>query len=362
MSIVTTKDQDALNDLVAPLVRALDALAFVQRHLHPALLGKLATKTVELKEPLLAMRENVARLNPHGDDATYVALDAAAHLVLRSVADLGDAAQSPEGIYLAYRAVRYLPYAQELLYPLCPASDAVNVFFTNTGTSHYSPCEESDEPDAGVFHVDNERGTKGGYSVYAPANRGLTPPLVVALHGGSGHGRSFLWTWLRDARSRGAVVVTPTSCGDTWALMEPDADVDNLSAILKSVSNRWKVDPARILLTGMSDGGTFTYLTGLRSYSPFTHLAPISASFHPMFMELIPEPSVMERAVYITHGVHDWMFQIDVARMANELLSGMGAEVTYREIADLAHTYPREENALILDWFLGEAFGVKGTT
>ena len=29
-----------------------------------------------------------------------------------------------------------------------------------------------------------------------------------------------------------------------------------------------------------------------------------------------------------------------------------GAAVVHREIADLSHTYPRDENAAILDWFL----------
>src|SRR5260370_15074993 len=38
---------------------------------------------------------------------------------------------------------------------------------------------------------------------YYTADRGW--PLVMALHGGSGNGRGFLWSWLRDARSRGAI-------------------------------------------------------------------------------------------------------------------------------------------------------------
>ena len=32
------------------------------------------------------------------------------------------------------------------------------------------------------------------------------------------------------------------------------------------------------LLTGMSDGGTFTYVSGLDEASPFTHLAPVAAA------------------------------------------------------------------------------------
>jgi phospholipase/carboxylesterase len=56
--------------------------------------------------------------------------------------------------------------------------------------------------------------------------------------------------------------------------------------------------------------------------------------------------------VYLVHGVLDWMFPIDVARMARDALTAAGARVTYREIADLSHAYPREENLRILDWLL----------
>ena len=44
------------------------------------------------------------------------------------------------------------------------------------------------------------------------------------------------------------------------------------------------------------------------------------------------------------------MFPVQVARQAREALSMAGATVTYREIDDLSHTYPREINAAILDW------------
>jgi len=48
------------------------------------------------------------------------------------------------------------------------------------------------------------------------------------------------------------------------------------------------------------------------------------------------------------------MFPVDVARMARDTLTGAGAQVEYREIDDLSHTYPREENDRILSWLLGE--------
>jgi phospholipase/carboxylesterase len=56
--------------------------------------------------------------------------------------------------------------------------------------------------------------------------------------------------------------------------------------------------------------------------------------------------------VYLVHGPLDWMFPVSIARTAQRALTAAGATVTYREIADLSHTYPREENSGILDWLL----------
>ena len=54
--------------------------------------------------------------------------------------------------------------------------------------------------------------------------------------------------------------------------------------------------------------------------------------------------------IYLVHGALDWMFPVDIARMARDELEMAGADLTYREIEDLSHTYPREENARILEW------------
>ena len=179
-----------------------------------------------------------------------------------------------------------------------------------------------------------------------------TCPLIMALHGGSGHGRDFLWTWLREARSRGAILISPTARGDTWSLMGPDIDSANLDQMVQHVCERWNIDPLKRLLTGMSDGGTFTYVSGLRDDSPFTHLAPSSASFHPMLLEGYTNARMNDLPIYIMHGVLDWMFPVDVARAADTALRAAGARVIYREIEDLSHTYPRDENPRLMDWFL----------
>jgi phospholipase/carboxylesterase len=57
--------------------------------------------------------------------------------------------------------------------------------------------------------------------------------------------------------------------------------------------------------------------------------------------------------IHITHGALDWMFPATMAQEAERVLSAAGAHVTYREIEDLSHTYPREMNAVMLDWLSG---------
>ena len=175
-------------------------------------------------------------------------------------------------------------------------------------------------------------------------------PLVVALHGGAGNGRGFLWSWLADARAAGAILAAPTAIGETWALQGDDRDSPNLLRIVHDIHARWNVDPARLLLTGMSDGGTFCYVSGLEDGSPFTHLAPAAAAFHPMLAAFADAERLRGLPIHITHGVRDWMFSVEMAREAEATLSAAGARVTYREIEDLAHCYPRELNPGVLAW------------
>jgi phospholipase/carboxylesterase len=62
---------------------------------------------------------------------------------------------------------------------------------------------------------------------------------------------------------------------------------------------------------------------------------------------------VSELPIYLMHGALDWMFPIEMARTAHQGLAEAGANLVYREIADLSHTYPRDENPRVLEWLFG---------
>jgi phospholipase/carboxylesterase len=351
-----------VDDIVAvlpPLLQSLESLSFIARHLNPPDFDRVMEAA---GAPDQALREVLPRLADWPDEFAGIktALEVAAGAALAAYDGLRAVQNGNGDLVAVFRALRYAPRAQEALYPLAAKLPPVSSFFVDPPLRENAdllarlagPAGEN----TGILHDHNEPGSRGGFSLYVPEY--YTPdrawPLVMALHGGSGNGRGFLWSWLRDARSHGAIVVAPTATGSTWALMGEDTDTPNLARILGSVQARWNIDPTKLLLTGMSDGGTFCYVTGLESASPFTHLSPVAATFHPLMAETADAERLRGLPVYLVHGKLDWMFPVQVARQTQQALSAAGADVTYRELDDLSHTYPREMNAPILDWLRGE--------
>jgi phospholipase/carboxylesterase len=346
-------------ELIARLLGTLDALEFAARHLHPPEIEALAAALADRDAALRAALRDAKW--PQHLPPLQAPIERAVEATLHACDGLRSAVGSPDGLRQAYRALRQVSRAHEALYPVAAVLPSVSRFFLAPARRDdqalldrlAAGATRADER-TGVMHAANDTSERGGFSVYVPEDYQPTRdyPLVMALHGGSGHGRLFLWNWLREARSRGMILVAPTAVGDTWSLMEPPVDSANLARVLAQVAQEWNVDRTHLLLTGMSDGGTFTLLSGLDDGSPFTHLAPVAASFHPLLLTMADPRRVAGLPVYLVHGALDWMFPVTMARTAQRMLAAAGAKVVYREIADLSHTYPRDENSGMLDWFV----------
>jgi phospholipase/carboxylesterase len=350
---------DELEDLKAvlpPLLQSLEALDFIARFLDPP---QFAAVLAAAGEPDAALAAALPRIEAWPDELAGVRgpLETASRETLAGFTALRGA----DRLIDVFRALRHGPLAQEALYPLAEGLPPVNRFFLEPAARQDAERQARAlgpaGADSGVSHLGESPGARGGCSIYAPEY--YCPerawPLVIALHGGSGNGRAFLWSWLRAARTHGAIVIAATAIGQTWALNGPDVDTPNLANMIEFARGRWNVDPARILLTGMSDGATFSYLAGLTTDLPVTHLAPVSAAFHPLMVQVADPARVQGLPIYLVHGARDWMFPVETARQAHQALAAAGAAVTYRELDNLSHTYPREESAAMLEWMSARA-------
>jgi len=338
------------------LLGGLDALEQFFRRLHPPDLPNLRAGLVPARDALDDALSNFEQVEtPRSLEEFRTRLRKAARLTAQALAGIVAAGPPEEGPARILHAMHQHARAQAQLYPLRNVLPLVSSFFAESfcrDQLESLEAREGSDARVGLFHS-GEVGARGGFDLYVPESHDGSEawPLVVALHGGSGNGSDFLWSWLREARCRRFLLLSPTSRGSTWSLQAPELDAHALCQMTDWVMSKWSVDSERILLTGLSDGGTMTLLVGLGADQPFTHLAPVSGVLHPLNFAIGNLERARDKPIYLVHGALDWLFPVRLAQDAVRVLEEAGAELVYRELEDLSHTYPREENLRIIEWF-----------
>ena len=333
------------------LVDASKAFDAAMRRLNPIALAEIRKSLLVHLDSLQEARRSLSDDGLNGGEQEVCArLLRACDFLHHAVRNFADEEDLQAAYIAALRAARKQCRALEALYPLCGVFPVVDRYFLEPGAAEVSAEQMKPPEGTGLIHNDMSQNphTRGGYSLYVPET--ATPergwPLVVALHGGYSHGRDFIWTWLAEARSRGFVVFAPTSQAMTWSIANVDFDGELLKRHLEQFGSRIPIDPSRILLTGMSDGGTFALALGLSGKGAYPAVVPVSCALPPVDMSLARG----EKILWV-HGAQDWIFPASWTIQSCRDLRQAGADIKLKVIEDLAHTYPREANATILDWF-----------
>ena len=195
---------------------------------------------------------------------------------------------------------------------------------------------------AGSRSTCRRRGTAGG----PPA------PLVVALHGGSGHGRDFLWAGSRGALARRAAAVAHRAGPH---VVDHGRRGRGRRRGSRSGRVRGRALPGRPRARAAHRHVGRRHLraaaAGSREGMPFTHLAPACGVLHPFLLARGRHPAGARAADL--PGPRRARLDVPGADRAHEpgrARRRRAREVVYREIEDLSHTYPRDENPRILDW------------
>lgn len=150
------------------------------------------------------------------------------------------------------------------------------------------------------------------YLVYRPASLDShTPaPLVIVLHGGFGSGSQAetAYHWDAQAESQGFVVAYPDGYRHSWnaggmccgpALRENVDDIGFLTRLINTISRDENIDPARVYLTGMSNGAAMTYRYACEGTYPIAAIGPVAGTFS------FPCPKPHPVSVLAIHGLDD---------------------------------------------------------
>ena len=333
------------------LVKASKAFETAMRKLNPFVLASIREELLIHLEPLAAGRQFLLGVDANTmDKNAQSGLLRATDFLINAIKSFGNEGDLQASFISALRAGRKYCRAQEELFALCESFPEINRHFLEAEVNFAPPGNNFQNAQTGIFHIGANHGlhARGGYSLFIPDN--YTPerawPLIVALHGGYSHGKDFIWSWLREARSRGYILFAPTSTAMTWSITDVERDGKLIAGHLEDVYLRVNIDRSRILLAGMSDGGTYALGLALSQNSIYRSIAPVACALAPVdFRE------ARGKSICWIHGEQDFIFPAARAAYSCKELAQAGADIKLKILPDLSHTYPREENTTILRWF-----------
>ncbi|WHZ21076.1 MAG: hypothetical protein OJF47_000188 [Nitrospira sp.] len=174
--------------------------------------------------------------------------------------------------------------------------------------------------------------------------------LVVCLHGAGFTGEAYLDRW-KTRLGEGYVLVCPTYPAGFW-FTRPAEDL--VLATMRAVQQRYRIDPNRIFLTGMSNGGIGTWLIGMHHAPSFAGLAPMASGLDDVLFPFLE--NLRATPVYIIHGSQDQVMPVELSRALAGELKNLGYPFVYREHDRThpmagGHFFPREELPDLVKWF-----------
>jgi pimeloyl-ACP methyl ester carboxylesterase len=174
--------------------------------------------------------------------------------------------------------------------------------------------------------------------------------LVVCLHGVGFTGEAYLDRW-KARLGEGYILVCPTYPAGAWYTRRAE---DLVLATVQVMQQRYRIDPNRIFLTGMSNGGIGAWLIGMHHAPLFAGLAPMASGIDDVLFPFLE--NLRATPVYIIHGSHDQVMPVELSRKLAGELKNLEYPFVYREHDRThamagGHFFPREELPDLVKWF-----------
>jgi pimeloyl-ACP methyl ester carboxylesterase len=173
--------------------------------------------------------------------------------------------------------------------------------------------------------------------------------LVVCLHGAGFTGEVYLERW-QTRLGEDYVLDCPTAPMGAWFTRGAE---ELVLATIRSVQRRYHIDPDRIFLTGMSNGGIGAWVIGMHHAPQFAGIAPMASGLDDVLMPFLA--NLRSTPIYIIHGAKDQVMPVELSRTITKELTRLGYPFVYREhdrehpMAG-GHYFPREELPELVTW------------
>lgn len=144
----------------------------------------------------------------------------------------------------------------------------------------------------------------GHYFHYIPknVNRTKPAPALVFLHGSGGNFKVYLWLLSKVADELGYTLIAPTFGMGNW---EKRGAYDAITAAIRDAGKHAAIDPERIHLMGLSNGGKGVCLAESQPGPRFRSLILLSAVFHNNIKPAELAERLKPRPVLVISGGND---------------------------------------------------------
>jgi predicted peptidase len=160
-------------------------------------------------------------------------------------------------------------------------------------------------------------------------------PLILFLHGAGERGndlelvkRSGIPRNLENGQDLPFIVLSPQCPTDSHWTLHTEA----LNALLSDVAARYRVDENRISMTGMSLGGSGTWMMAGAHPERFAAVAPICGRIVPL-----PLPRFKNLPIWAFHGEADDVIPVSETYRTVEALRAIGADVKLTVYPGVGH-------------------------
>ena len=175
-------------------------------------------------------------------------------------------------------------------------------------------------------------------------------PLILFLHGSGERG-----TDLDLLKKHGLPKIVATRPDFPFIVVSPQCPSegwwtsDALIALLDNVEKKYRIDPRRVYVTGLSMGGFGTWQLAIDYPHRFAAIAPICGRGNPLRAHRISH-----LPIWVFHGAKDRIVPLDNSREMVHQLRKLGAKPKFTIYPKAAHdswtrTY---ENPRLYEWFL----------